>query len=125
MQYSQEKIDVDGLAGRLGGEVVVPGAARYETARKPAMARFHDVRPQAIAMCESPGDVAETLAFARHGGVDVALRSGGHCFAGRSSTEGIVVDVTPMSSVSVSGGVATVGAGTRLADLYDALDGHG
>jgi FAD/FMN-containing dehydrogenase len=30
-----------------------------------------------------------------------------------------------MSSVSVSGGVATVGAGTRLADLYDALDQHG
>jgi FAD/FMN-containing dehydrogenase len=125
VQYSQEKIEVDGLADRLGGEVLVPGAARYETARKPAMARFHDVRPRAIALCESPGDVAETLAFARHGGVDVALRSGGHCFAGRSSTEGIVVDVTPMSSVSVSGGVATVGAGTRLADLYDALDGHG
>jgi FAD/FMN-containing dehydrogenase len=37
----------------------------------------------------------------------------------------MVIDVTPMDSVSVAGAVATVGAGTRLADLYDALDEHG
>jgi FAD/FMN-containing dehydrogenase len=52
-------------------------------------------------------------------------RSGGHCFAGRSSTEDIVIDVSPMHSVSVSGGVATVGAGARLGDVYDALDERG
>jgi FAD/FMN-containing dehydrogenase len=115
----------EALAGRLAGKVLTPGAPGYESARKPAMARWHGIRPRAIVMCEGAGDVAEGLAFARRSGVRVAVRSGGHCFAGRSSTPGMVIDVTPMSSVSVAGAVATVGAGTRLADLYDALDEHG
>src|SRR5829696_8221543 len=113
------------LRRAIAGEVLVPGAAGYEAVRKPAIARYHDVRPRAIVRCENAGDVAETLAFARRSGLPVAPRSGGHCFAGRSSTEGIVIDVGPMSSVSVSGGVATVGAGTRLGNLYDALQEHG
>jgi FAD/FMN-containing dehydrogenase len=115
----------EALAGRLAGKVLTPGAPGYESARKPAMARWHGMRPRAIVMCEGASDVAECLAFARRSGVRVAVRSGGHCFAGRSSTPGMVIDVTPMSSVSVAGAVATVGAGTRLADLYDALDEHG
>ena len=109
----------------IAGEVLVPDAPGYEEARKPAIARFHGIRPQAIVRCATAADVAEALAFARRSDVHVALRSGGHCFAGRSSTDGIVIDVGPMSSVSVADGVATVGAGTRLGDLYDALDAHG
>jgi FAD/FMN-containing dehydrogenase len=97
----------------------------YESARKPATARFHDVLPQAVVRCVTPADVSETISFARRAGLRIAARSGGHCFAGRSSTEGIVVDVSPMRTVSVSGGVATVGAGARLDDVYDALDSHG
>jgi FAD/FMN-containing dehydrogenase len=116
---------IEALAGRIAGEVLAPGAPGYESARKPAMARWHGIRPRAVVMCEGASDVAEALAFARRSGVHVAVRSGGHCFAGRSSTPGMVIDVTPMGSVSVAGGVATVGAGTRLADLYDALDEDG
>jgi FAD/FMN-containing dehydrogenase len=113
-----------GLQGALAGTVIVPESAAYESARKPALARFHHIRPQAIVRCENADDVAETLAFARRWGVRAAPRSGGHCFAGRSSTEGIVIDVTPMHAVSVAGGIATVGAGARLGDLYDALQQH-
>jgi FAD/FMN-containing dehydrogenase len=116
---------LEALAGRIAGEVVTPGAPGYESARKPAMARWHGIRPRAVVMCEDARDVAEALAFARRSGVHVAVRSGGHCFAGRSSTPGMVIDVTPMGSVSVTGGIATVGAGTRLADLYDALNESG
>src|SRR3712207_8305349 len=89
------------------------------------MARFDDARPQAIVLCETSGDVSETISFARQSDLRAVPRSGGHCFAGRSSTAGIVIDVAPMRSVSVSGGVATVGAGARLGEVYDALDGHG
>jgi FAD/FMN-containing dehydrogenase len=116
--------DLAGLDGALAGSVLVPGSPGYESARKPALARFHHIRPQAIVRCENADDVAETLAFARRWGVRAAPRSGGHCFAGRSSTGGIVLDVTPMHAVSVSGGRATVGAGARLGELYDALQQH-
>jgi FAD/FMN-containing dehydrogenase len=125
VHYSQDDALINGLAGRVAGEVLVPGAPGYESARKPAMARFHDIRPRAVVMCASAADVVETLAFARRSGIHIAPRSGGHSIAGLSSTRGIVIDVTPMRSVSVSGGVATVGAGARLGDLYDALHEHG
>ncbi len=113
------------LQGAIAGEVVLPGSPGYHSVRKPANSRFHDVRPRAVVFCKAPEDVSETLSFAGRSGLRRATRSGGHCFAGRSSTEGIVIDVSPMSSVSVSGGVTTVGAGAFLGDLYDSLDEHG
>jgi FAD/FMN-containing dehydrogenase len=102
-----------------------PDSAEYEAVRRPAMPRYGEVRPTVIAQCETPADVAEVLAEARRSNLPVAPRSGGHCFAGRSTTTGIVLDVSPMSSVEVSDGVAVIGAGTRLSHLYDALDATG
>jgi FAD/FMN-containing dehydrogenase len=112
------------LQGAIAGEVVLPGSPGYEEARRPAIARFHDVRPRAVVRCATPEDVAETIALARRTGLPTAARSGGHCFAGRSSTEGIVVDTRPMRSVSVDGGQARIGAGARLGEVYDALAAH-
>lgn len=118
-------IDWESFGNRVAGEVILPGSPRYETARKPAITNFHEAKPRAVVRCESPIDVLNTILFARRHGLRAAPRSGGHCFAGRSSTEGIVVDVSPMRSVSVLDGVATIGAGARLSEVYDALDGHG
>jgi FAD/FMN-containing dehydrogenase len=115
-----------GALGRaVAGEVVLAGAPGYDEARATAIANFAHVRPQAVVRCATAQDVAEALAFARRRRLDVAPRSGGHCFAGRSSTGGIVIDVTPMASVSVTGVVATIGAGARLEAVYDALHEHG
>ncbi|HTE61291.1 MAG TPA: FAD-binding oxidoreductase [Solirubrobacteraceae bacterium] len=115
----------DPLQAAIAGEVILPGTPAYESARKPAIARFHDVRPAAVVRCTAASDVAEALAFARRFGLPIAARSGGHCFAGRSSTDGVVIDVGPLRSVSMDGGVATVGAGARLGDVYDALAEQG
>ncbi|MBA2714625.1 MAG: FAD-binding oxidoreductase [Rubrobacteraceae bacterium] len=117
--------DWEGLRGSIAGEVILPGSPDYESARKPAIARFHDTMPLAVVVCATPEDVSETISCARRSGLGATTRSGGHCFSGRSSTDGIVIDVSPMRPVSVSGGVATVGAGAHLGDVYDALDGHG
>jgi len=117
--------DWDSLGGEILGEVIRPGSPHYEQARKPAIARFHDIKPQALMLCETPQDVSETISFARRFGLETVVRSGGHCFAGRSSTNRIVIDVSPMRSVAVSGGVARVGAGARLGDVYDTLDEYG
>jgi FAD/FMN-containing dehydrogenase len=53
------------------------------------------------------------------------VRSGGHCFAGHSSTSGVVVDVTLMDRVSPDDGLVTVGAGARLGAIYDRLQSDG
>lgn len=114
------------LGSGLAGELELPESPDYEKLRKPPDARFHDVRPLAVVRCASPADIAETLGFVRRAGLDtLAIRSGGHCFAGRSSTHGVLLDVTPMRAVSVSGDRVRIGAGARLAEVYDELAAHG
>jgi FAD binding domain/Berberine and berberine like len=115
----------ESLQDLIAGQVVLPGSPAYQKLSKPFNARFHDVRPQAVVLCATPQDVTETISFARRHGMECAPRSGGHCFAGRSVTRGLVIDVTPMGSVSVSGGVATVDAGARLGAVYESLQQQG
>jgi len=113
------------LGRDLSGSLVRPGEADYTTAKRLFDPRFDYLRPAGIAYCDSPHDVSTCLAFVRKYGVPVAARSGGHSYAGWSSTSGLIVDVTRMAGVSVSGGTATVGAGTRLIDFYNGLAARG
>ena len=103
----------------IAGEVVLSGSPAYKEWPKPFNARFNDVRPQAIVLCATPPGRLRDDRFC------AAARSGGHCLAGRSVSRGVVIDVTPMHSVSVSGGVATVGAGARLGAVYESLQEQG
>ena len=112
------------LMAALEGEVVLPGSPRYDEVRRAQIPRFHDVRPQAVVLCRTPEDVVGAIAFARRSAIEVAVRSGGHDFAGRSSGPGMVLDLTPMHSMEVSDGLATVGPGFRLGNLYAALAQH-
>jgi len=113
------------LARDLSGSLVRPGEAGYTTAKELFDPRFDSLRPAGVAYCRNPHDVATCLAFVRKYGVPVAARCGGHSYAGWSSTSGLIADVTTMAGVSVSGGTATVGAGTRLIDFYNGLSAHG
>ena len=92
---------------------------------RPALPRFEQIRPSVHAQCASPNHVAEALATARQHELPVAVRSGGHDFAGRSSTTGVLIDTRPMRDIEIDEERVTVGAGVRLGELYDALDGHG
>jgi FAD/FMN-containing dehydrogenase len=118
--------DLDGLGAALDGDLMTPEASGYDAARVPAIPRYRDVRPQAVVRCASPQDVARTLGHARATGTHVVPRGGGHCFAGRSSTEGLLLDLGRLDTVEVDGdGRATIGAGARLAQVYDALHARG
>jgi FAD/FMN-containing dehydrogenase len=117
--------DWEALQRLIAGDVVFPGSAAYEKLPKPFNARFHGVQPLAVVRCATPQDVAEAVLFVGRHGLECATRSGGHCFAGRSVSRGVVIDVSLMDSVSASGGVATVGAGTRLGRVYESLEEHG
>jgi FAD/FMN-containing dehydrogenase len=88
-------------------------------------ARFHDVRPEALVRCTSPADVAATLSFVREHDLPFTVRSGGHCFAGHSTSPGVVLDVSPMDSVVPDGDRVTIGAGARLGAVADRLQQEG
>jgi len=117
--------DWGGLEERIDGRVVLPEAPDFGSVRKSQMARFDFVLPAAVVLCASPGDVAATVAFARHHGLPMAMRGGGHSVAGRSSTDGVIVDVGPMDGVAIEADLVRVGAGVRLGALYDVVHAHG
>jgi FAD/FMN-containing dehydrogenase len=117
--------DWTALGHDLSGTLVRPGEAAYNTDKRLFDPRFDSLHPAGIAYCRNPHDVSACLAFVRKYGVPVAARCGGHSYAGWSSSSGLIVDVTRMAGVNVSGTTATVGAGTRLVDFYNGLNSRG
>jgi FAD/FMN-containing dehydrogenase len=113
--------DWTALARDLAGTLVRPGEASYTVARRLFDPRFDSISPAGIAYCIIPRDVTTCLAFVRKFKIPVAARAGGHSYAGYSSSTGLVIDVSRISFVDVSGFTATVGAGTRLIDFYKGL----
>jgi FAD/FMN-containing dehydrogenase len=122
---SADNADWAGLRAALTGELLLPGRPGYDAARRPAIANFADVRPLAVVRCATPDDVAAAIGFTAGQGLPAAARAGGHCFAGRSSTAGVVIDLTPMNGIEVEGGRLRVGGGARLGQVYDQLAAHG
>ncbi|GAA5044254.1 FAD/FMN-containing dehydrogenase [Thermocatellispora tengchongensis] len=113
------------LGRGLDGRLVRPGDASYGAARRLYNPAFDDVRPAGIAYCANDADVAECVRFATRYDVPLAVRSGGHSYAGWSTGTGLVIDVSPMRSVRHSSGRAVVGAGAKLIDVYDRLAASG
>ncbi|MGZ6286439.1 MAG: FAD-binding oxidoreductase, partial [Ktedonobacterales bacterium] len=126
-QPSPTAADWAALARSLQGTLVRPGSSQYPTALQLFNTLFDSVQPVAIAYCASPMDVQTCLSFAHRFGLPLVPRSGGHSYAGYSTTTGLLLDVTRMSMVTVNSGAgtATVGAGARLIDVYAALAQHG
>lgn len=112
----------DGVKGTL----LRPEDPDFETARaKPYIAGDSEPVPTAVLRCGSTDDVVAAIAFARRHDLPLAVRSGGHCSAGLSSTTGLLVDTSLLDEVAVTGDRAVVGAGVRLAGLVPALAAHG
>ena len=116
-----------GLADSIDGRVVAPGDPTYGPASQLFDPRFDDARPVAIAECMSSGDVEKAVRWATGHGIRPIPRSGGHSYGGYSTGDGLVIDVTGLNRVAIDGnrGTATVGAGSRLIDVYAALAAHG
>ncbi|MCC3769107.1 FAD-binding oxidoreductase [Streptomyces sp. UNOC14_S4] len=111
------------LGKDLSGALVRPGDTDYAAACQLYNTRFDGLRPASIAYVTGADDIATCLAFARRFRVPVAIRSGGHSYAGWSSGDGwLVLDVSLLDTVRlVSSDTAVTGAGTRLIDLYTTL----
>ncbi|MCV2355211.1 FAD-dependent oxidoreductase [Paucibacter sp. B2R-40] len=115
----------EALASQLKGQLIRPGHADYERLRRPANARFDAVLPQALIRCDGAADIRAGLAFASRLKLAVVPRGGGHSYIGNSTGPGLVIDVGSMDSVRLDGELATVGAGAKLADVYEGLINQG
>jgi FAD/FMN-containing dehydrogenase len=81
--------------------------------------RYQGSMPGGIAVCVVPEDAVACVGWARETGVPFAVRSGGHSYAGFSTSTGLVVDVKGMRSVELnpSAGTVTVAGGANNADV--------
>jgi len=98
-------------------DLVEPGDPRYSLSRNQFIGRPVEVLPKAVARCRGASDVAEALIAARRHGWAFAVRGGGHSNACHSSTEGLVLDLSPDDSITVDGSRVTVGGGVRTGRL--------
>jgi FAD/FMN-containing dehydrogenase len=110
---------------KLEGRLVRRGQSGYRQTRELFNPRFDTIHPQAVAYCATTNDVQLAVEFAQNSNVALALRAGGHSYGGWSIGTGLVLDVTRLNRVQVSGNTATVGAGARLIEVYDAVAARG
>jgi hypothetical protein len=115
------------LGTTFGGELIGPADPGYDDARALFNAMI-DKRPALIARCQSAEDVARVIALAREHGLPLAIRGGGHNGGGLGSVdEGVVIDLSPLRSVSVDpeGRTVRVGGGCTWSDVDAATHEHG
>jgi FAD/FMN-containing dehydrogenase len=118
--------DLAEFGNSLDGELFSPDSLGYEAIRRPVNAAYREVRPRLVVLCCSVSDVVGAMTYAAATGDRIAPRGGGHCFAGRSSTDGIVLDLSGLDGISVADDrVATIRAGARLGQVYAALHAYG
>ncbi len=102
----------------------------YEPARRATMwnARTPERYPDLIVRARDEGDVVGAVCLARERGVRLAVRSGGHSWAGNHVRDGgVLLDVSAMNSASVEPHAmsASIAPGCRGTDLLAQLAGHG
>ncbi|MGW5053741.1 FAD-binding oxidoreductase [Actinokineospora sp. NPDC004072] len=102
-------------------DLIFPDDPRYALSRTQFIGRPRETLPRAVVRCADTDAVVEALAWARRAGWPFAVRGGGHSNACHSSTDGLLIDLTPHDAIEVSGEFATVGAGVRAGDLAAAL----
>lgn len=98
---------------------ILPGSPGYETARR-VWNGLHDLHPAAVVRCSSSAEIAAGVRLAAERGLPLAVRGGGHSFAGYGSCDGgLVLDLSPMSAVEVDRDrrIAAVGGGATWADV--------
>ncbi len=107
------------LRGSLRGEVLLPGDARYDDARR-IWNGMIDKHPALIARCAGTADVIESVRFAREHDLVVSARGGGHNIAGNCVCEdGLMIDLSPMKGIRVEPGrrIARAEPGVKLGEF--------
>ena len=124
---------VSQLRGALNGRVIVPDDKDYDLARTVFYGGI-DRRPQVIVRAMDSDDVSQVITLARQAGLELAVRGGGHSFAGHSLSDGgIVLDLREQRALQLdperrtawAGGGLTAGAYTKAAGELGLATGFG
>lgn len=103
-----------------GAGLYRPGAAEYAARATPDNRRYASVRPAGILACATESDVAAAIRWCAKHGVPFAPRSGGHNYAGYSTTPGLVISLRALKSVVPHGQRLRLGGGATNSDVYAA-----
>jgi FAD/FMN-containing dehydrogenase len=121
------QLTVDQLREQVRGQVIAPQDEGYEDARKVYNAMI-DRRPAVVVRPASADGVIAAVNFAREGGLDLAVRGGGHSVPGFGTCDGgVVIDLSAMRAVSVdaAGSTARAQGGATWGDFNDATHPFG
>ncbi|GER90353.1 hypothetical protein KDW_45150 [Dictyobacter vulcani] len=115
------------LAKNIKGSLIRPNNVQYATAHQLFDPQFDGIKPAGVAYCASPKDVQTCLAFVSRFNLPVTVRSGGHSYAGYSTTTGLLLDVSRMNTITLDlkSGQTTIGSGAKLIDVYARLADNG
>jgi FAD binding domain/Berberine and berberine like len=93
--------DLNRLRQVIEGEVIRPGDAAYDEARKVWNGAI-DRSPALIVRCTGVTDVVASVRFARARDLLVSVRGGGHGVGGHAVCDGgLVIDLSPMKTIAV------------------------
>ncbi|WP_158675783.1 FAD-binding oxidoreductase [Nocardia stercoris] len=119
-------MDWSGLTKTLHGSLTLPGSSGFGSAASLFDPRFDGSSPAAVVAAADAADVVSALQFAAANHLPVAARGGGHSYVGASAHSGaLVVDTRALNSVTLSGDLATMGAGAGLYPALSVLDAAG
>jgi FAD/FMN-containing dehydrogenase len=118
---------VEALGSSFRGEVLTPGDAGYEAARR-LWNGMIDRRPAVIVRCTGAEDVIAAVRFCARENIHPAIRAGGHNVAGLASVDGgLVIDVSPMKRIAIdpAGRTARAESGLTWGEFDAATQAHG
>src|ERR1700758_984164 len=114
--------NLDYLARSVRGQLLRGSSSGYDEARR-VWNLAYDRRPLAIVRAVNLEDVQRCVEYARKHTVPIAIRGGGHSYAGYGVADGALqIDLGAFTTVTVDSDrrVASVGGGTRIRDLLRA-----
>ena len=121
------EVTVEKLKSRVSGGVIAAGDEGYDEARK-VLNGMIDRRPRVIVQAAGIDEVVAAVDVARESGLELAVRGGAHSVPGfGTSDDGIVIDLSPMSTVTVDPErrTARAGGGTTWGAFNEATGAHG
>jgi FAD/FMN-containing dehydrogenase len=118
---------IDAFRATFKGQVTTPGHSDYDRQRA-LWNGVIDKRPAIIASCTTAQHVADAILYARRNGLTIAVRGGGHNYAGHAvCDDGMMIHLGAMNGVRVDPDKRRVvcGGGATWAELDAATQQHG